>query len=66
MGIQSGCADIGAFIAIATTLYLTEMKGWAFPFFLDSYPHLLQVKISSFGNISDLHFGQNIIIKTSL
>ena len=34
MGIQSGCADIGAFIAISTTLYLTEMKGWSFPLYV--------------------------------
>ena len=34
MGIQSGCADIGAFVAISTTLYLTEMKGWSFPLYV--------------------------------
>jgi FSR family fosmidomycin resistance protein-like MFS transporter len=31
MGIQSGSADIGAFIAISTTLYLTEIFGFEFP-----------------------------------
>ena len=34
MGIQSGCADIGALLAISTTLYLTELKGWAFPLYV--------------------------------
>ncbi|UCD13837.1 MAG: MFS transporter [Thermoplasmatales archaeon] len=34
MGIQSGSADLGAFIAIATTLYLTELTYWQFPLFL--------------------------------
>jgi FSR family fosmidomycin resistance protein-like MFS transporter len=34
MGIQSGGADIGAFVAVATTLYLTEITYWQFPLFL--------------------------------
>ncbi len=34
MGIQSGFADIGVFIAISTTLFLTEIKGWEFPLYL--------------------------------
>ena len=34
MGIQSGGADIGAFVAVATTLYLTELTFWQFPLFL--------------------------------
>jgi len=34
MGIQSGCADIGALLAISTTLYLTEIKGWSFPLYV--------------------------------
>lgn len=34
MGIQSGCADIGGFVAVATTLYITEITYWQFPLFL--------------------------------
>jgi FSR family fosmidomycin resistance protein-like MFS transporter len=34
MGIQSGSADVGAFIAILTTLYLTEIKDFEFPLYL--------------------------------
>lgn len=34
MGIQSGCADIGGFVAVATTLFLTEIAYWQFPIFL--------------------------------
>jgi FSR family fosmidomycin resistance protein-like MFS transporter len=34
MGIQSGFGDIGAFIAVLTTLYLVELRGWKFPLFI--------------------------------
>lgn len=34
MGIQSGFGDIGAFIAVLTTLYLVELKGWKFPLYI--------------------------------
>jgi FSR family fosmidomycin resistance protein-like MFS transporter len=34
MGIQSGCANVGAFVATATTLFLTEYAYWQFPLFL--------------------------------
>ena len=34
MGIQSGSADVGAFIAIATTLYIAESTSWDFPLYL--------------------------------
>jgi len=34
MGIQSGFGDIGAFIAVLTTLYLVELNGWKFPLFI--------------------------------
>ena len=34
MGIQSGFADIGAFLAIATTLYIAEQTTWQLPLFL--------------------------------
>jgi len=34
MGIQSASGDFGAFIAILTTLYIAELKGWSFPFYI--------------------------------
>ncbi|UCF50047.1 MAG: MFS transporter, partial [Thermoplasmatales archaeon] len=34
MGIQSGLADIGAFIAISTTLYISEITNWKYPLYL--------------------------------
>lgn len=34
MGIQSAIGDFGAFIAILTTLYIAEQKGWIFPFYI--------------------------------
>ena len=34
MGIQSALGDFGAFVAILTTLYIAELKGWAFPFYI--------------------------------
>ena len=34
MGIQSGSADVGAFIAISTTLYIAELTSWDFPLYL--------------------------------
>lgn len=34
MGTQSAIGDLGAFIAILTTLYIAEEFGWIFPFYL--------------------------------
>ena len=34
MGVQSGFADLGAFIALSTTLFVTEITGWKFPLFV--------------------------------
>jgi MFS family permease len=34
MGIQSGLADIGAFIAISTTLLISEITNWKYPLYL--------------------------------
>ncbi len=34
MGVQSGSADIGAFIALASTLFLAENFGWHIPLYL--------------------------------
>jgi len=34
MGFQSAFGDLGAFLAVLTTLYIAELKGWQFPFFI--------------------------------
>ncbi len=34
MGIQSGSADLGSFIAIATTLYIAESNHWTLPLYI--------------------------------
>lgn len=34
MGMQSAIGDFGAFIAILTTLYIAELRGWIFPFYI--------------------------------
>lgn len=34
MGVQSGFADLGAFIAISTTLFITELMGWQVPLYI--------------------------------
>ncbi|MDG6228716.1 MAG: MFS transporter [Candidatus Thermoplasmatota archaeon] len=34
MGIQSAFGDLGAFLAVLTTLYIAELNGWQFPFFI--------------------------------
>jgi FSR family fosmidomycin resistance protein-like MFS transporter len=34
MGIQSGSADLGAFLAIATTLSITQLSHWTIPLYL--------------------------------
>lgn len=33
MGVQSGCADLGAFIAILTTLSITQLTHWTIPLY---------------------------------
>ena len=37
MGIQSGFADIGAFIAISTTLFISEINSWDYPLYFWSF-----------------------------
>ena len=37
MGIQSGFANIGAFIAISTTLYISELTSWGYPLYIWSF-----------------------------
>ena len=34
MGIQSGAADLGVFIAVATTLFITEYTHWTVPLYI--------------------------------
>jgi MFS family permease len=34
MGIQSGAADLGTFIAILTTLSITQLTHWTVPFYI--------------------------------
>ena len=48
MGIQSGFADFGAFIAISTTLYLSDLKNWEFPLYLWAIAGAIVVLIGLF------------------
>ena len=48
MGIQSGSADLGVFVALLTTLYLTEIKGWQFPLYIWSFFAVIVVIIGIF------------------
>ena len=48
MGIQSGSADLGVFLALITTLYLTEIRGWQFPLYLWAFAAALVVLIGMF------------------
>jgi len=48
MGIQSGSADLGVFLALVTTLYLTEIKGWQFPLYIWAFAAALVVLIGMF------------------
>jgi len=34
MGVQSGFGDLGAFIAVLTTLFVAEILGWRFPLYI--------------------------------
>ena len=58
MGIQSGSADVGAFIAVSTTLYFTELFSWDFPLYLWSVLCLC-------GLITGLILTKNICIESS-
>jgi FSR family fosmidomycin resistance protein-like MFS transporter len=55
MGIQSGLADIGAFIAISTTLYISEEISWKYPLYLWSIigAIILLIGITLSRNIND-------------
>ena len=53
MGIHSGFADIGAFIAISTTLFATEIFGWEFPLYIWSFAGAAIVLLGLF-NTKDL------------
>ena len=45
MGIQSGSANIGSFIAISTTLYIAEITSWDYPLYIWSIACALAVII---------------------
>jgi FSR family fosmidomycin resistance protein-like MFS transporter len=47
MGIQSGLADIGAFIAISTTLYISEITNWKYPLYLWSIAGIIVLLIGT-------------------
>lgn len=57
MGIQSGFADIGAFIAISTTLYISEITSWDYPLYIWSIGGaiLLLTGIALTRNIKEEH-----------
>ena len=64
MGIQSGLADIGAFIAISTTLYISEIINWKYPLYLWSIAGIIVLLIGTFltGNIKEEYL---LVNKTS-
>ena len=64
MGIQSGLADIGAFIAISTTLYISEITNWKYPLYLWSIAGIIVLLIGTFltGNIKEEYL---LVNKTS-
>jgi FSR family fosmidomycin resistance protein-like MFS transporter len=47
MGIQSGLADIGAFIAISTTLFIAEITNWKYPLYLWSIGGIIVLLIGT-------------------
>ena len=47
MGIQSGLADIGAFIAISTTLFISEITNWKYPLYLWSIAGIIVLLIGT-------------------
>lgn len=64
MGIQSGFADIGAFIAISTTLYISEITSWDYPLYLWAFAGGLLLLSGNYltSNIKDEYL---IVEKTS-
>jgi len=57
MGIQSGLADVGAFIAVLTTLYLAEITSWKFPLYMWSIAGaiILLIGIGLTSKLKDAH-----------
>lgn len=55
MGVQSAFADVGAFIAISTTLYISEITNWKYPLYIWSIAGaiILLLGISITRNIKD-------------
>jgi len=45
MGIQSGSADIGAFIAIVSTLYISEKTNWSIPLIIWAVAGIIVISI---------------------
>jgi len=65
MGVQSGFADIGAFIAISTTLYISEITNWKYPLYLWSIAGviILLTGIAITRNIKDEYLNVNKVSK---
>lgn len=68
MGIQSGFADFGAFIAVSTTLYISEKTCWIFPLYLWSVVvgSGLLVSVILNRNLSERYLYVRIINKKSM
>jgi len=47
MGIQSGFADLGAFIALSTTLFITEFANWQIPLYIWAVAGLISIMIAT-------------------
>jgi len=65
MGIQSGLADIGAFIAISTTLYISEITNWRYPLYIWSIAGviILLSGIAITSNVKDEYLNVKMISK---
>lgn len=65
MGVQSAFADIGAFIAISTTLYISEITNWKYPLYIWSIAGavILLLGISITRNIKDEYLNVNKLLK---
>jgi len=59
MGIQSAFGDLGAFFAILTTLYIAEMQGWVFPFYLWC---IIGIGIVVYGSYLTYNIGNEYIV----
>ncbi len=48
MGIQSGFADVGAFIALSTTLFISSLTSWQVPLYIWAVAAIVGVLIATF------------------